>query len=122
MVKIDKRVLGEVRADVAGLLEPVHNLEERLRLLAKPHRLQRLTSLPLGSEVWVYWNQSREFAEADLRFRGPLTRGSSAVYFGVQLKVSSQMSVVISFVSLCLNSENFTTLLNIMVLRCPKLR
>ncbi|KAA0723977.1 Ubiquitin carboxyl-terminal hydrolase CYLD [Triplophysa tibetana] len=86
MVKIDTRVLAEVRADFAGLLEPVRNPEERLRLLAKPHRLQRLASLALGSEVWVYWNQSREFAEADLRFRGPLTRGSSGVYFGVQLK------------------------------------
>ncbi|XP_056621132.1 ubiquitin carboxyl-terminal hydrolase CYLD-like [Triplophysa dalaica] len=86
MVKIDTRVLAEVRADFAGLLEPVRHLEERLRLLAKPHRLQRLASLALGSEVWVYWNQSREFAEADLRFRGPLARGSSGVYFGVQLK------------------------------------
>lgn len=86
MVKIDKRLLSEVRSDLAGLLEPVRDLDERLRLLAKPDRLQRLAALPLGSEVWVLWKQSKEFADADLRFRGPLTRGSSAIYFGVQLK------------------------------------
>lgn len=110
MVKIDTRVLAEVRADFAGLLEPVRNLEERLRLLAKPHRLQRLASLALGSEVWVYWNQSREFAEADLRFRGPLARGSSGVYFGVQLKVRSPTHKgIVSHISLCFNSGNFST-------------
>ncbi|XP_030635595.1 ubiquitin carboxyl-terminal hydrolase CYLD [Chanos chanos] len=86
MVKIDKRHLLEVSPDIACLLEPVGDLEARFKLANKPHRLQRLAGLPLGSPVWLYWGQSGELAEAELRYRGPLTRGSSAVFFGVQLK------------------------------------
>ncbi|XP_051565507.1 ubiquitin carboxyl-terminal hydrolase CYLD-like [Myxocyprinus asiaticus] len=86
VVKIAKQVLSDVPTDLAGLLEPVQDLDVRLKLLSRPHHLQGLASLPLGSEVWVFWNQSVEIAEAELRYRGPLTRGSSAVYFGVQLK------------------------------------
>ncbi|XP_051945169.1 ubiquitin carboxyl-terminal hydrolase CYLD-like [Xyrauchen texanus] len=86
VVKIDKQVLSDVPADLAGLLEPVLDLDIRLKLLTRPQRLNRLAALPLGSEVLVFWNQSAELAEAELRYRGPLTRGSSAIYFGVQLK------------------------------------
>ncbi|XP_051981485.1 ubiquitin carboxyl-terminal hydrolase CYLD-like [Xyrauchen texanus] len=86
VVKISKQVLRDVPSDLAGLLEPVQDLDARLGLLSRPHHLQQLASLPLGSEVWVFWNQSVEMPEAELRYRGPLTSGSSAVYFGVQLK------------------------------------
>ncbi|XP_066517926.1 ubiquitin carboxyl-terminal hydrolase CYLD [Hoplias malabaricus] len=86
MVKLDKHLLNEVTPELAGLLEPITDLDIRFKLLCKPHRLLRLTALPLGSPVLVRWNQQTgEFAEAELRYRGPLTRGS-AVYFGVQLK------------------------------------
>ncbi|XP_076144447.1 ubiquitin carboxyl-terminal hydrolase CYLD-like [Alosa pseudoharengus] len=84
MVKIDRRVLIEIPPDQAGLLEPVTEPEARLKLFSKPHRLQRLALLPLGSPVTVVMNQ--DLAEAELRYRGPLTGGSSAVFFGVQLK------------------------------------
>ncbi|KAL7841587.1 hypothetical protein SRHO_G00252780 [Serrasalmus rhombeus] len=86
MVKLDKHLLNEVPTDLASLLEPITDLDLRFKLLSKPHRLLRLAALPLGSPVLVRWSQTGEFAEAELRYRGPLTRGSAAVYFGVQLK------------------------------------
>ncbi|XP_067257042.1 ubiquitin carboxyl-terminal hydrolase CYLD [Chanodichthys erythropterus] len=87
VVKVDRQVLSEVPSDLAGLLEPVPDLDVRVKLLSRPQILQRFAALALGSEVRVFWNRSQsELAEAELRFRGPLTRGSSAVYFGVQLK------------------------------------
>ncbi|KAI4893596.1 hypothetical protein NFI96_027407 [Prochilodus magdalenae] len=86
MVKLDKHLLNEVPSDLASLLEPISDLDLRFRLLSKPHRLLRLASLPLGSPVYVRWSQTGEYADAELRYRGPLTRGSAAVFFGVQLK------------------------------------
>ncbi|XP_007230328.3 ubiquitin carboxyl-terminal hydrolase CYLD [Astyanax mexicanus] len=86
MVKLDKHLLSEVPAELGGLLEPITELDLRFKLLSKPHRLLRLDALPLGSPVLVRWNLTGEYAEAELRYRGPLTRGSAAVYFGVQLK------------------------------------
>ncbi|XP_067303734.1 ubiquitin carboxyl-terminal hydrolase CYLD [Pseudorasbora parva] len=87
VVKVERQVLSEVSSDLAGLLEPVPELELRMKLLSRPQILQRFAALPLGSEVRVFWNRSQsELAEAELRYRGPLARGSSAVYFGVQLK------------------------------------
>lgn len=88
MVKLDKHLLTEISADQAGLLEPITDPELRFKQLSKPHRLARLASLPLGSPVVVRYGQSGELADAELRYRGPLTRGSGAVYFGVQLKVN----------------------------------
>lgn len=88
MVKLDKHLLNEISADQAGLLEPITDLESRFKLLSKPHRLARLASLPLGSPVLVRCGQSGDLADAELRYRGPLIRGSAAVYFGVQLKVN----------------------------------
>lgn len=87
VVKLDKHVLNEISDDQAGLLEPITDPELRFRMLSKPHRLARLASLPLGSPVLVRCGQARDLADAELRYRGPLMRGSSAVYFGVQLKV-----------------------------------
>ncbi|XP_043100750.1 ubiquitin carboxyl-terminal hydrolase CYLD isoform X2 [Puntigrus tetrazona] len=87
VVKLERQALSEVPADVAALLEPVLDLELRLKLLSRPQVLRRMAALALGSEVRVVWSRSQpELAEAELRYRGPLTRGSSAVYFGVQLK------------------------------------
>ncbi|XP_063042536.1 ubiquitin carboxyl-terminal hydrolase CYLD-like isoform X2 [Engraulis encrasicolus] len=85
MFKIDRQKLIEIPADQSNLLEPVKDLEARLKLHSKPHRLQRLALLPMGSPVTVVMSQE-SLAEGELRFRGPLTRGSTAVYFGVQLK------------------------------------
>ncbi|XP_077083549.1 ubiquitin carboxyl-terminal hydrolase CYLD isoform X1 [Siphateles boraxobius] len=87
VVKVEREVLSEVSPDLAGLLEPVPELELRVKLLSRPQTLHRFLSLALGSELRVPWSRSQsELAEAQLRYRGPLTRGSSAVYFGVQLK------------------------------------
>lgn len=88
MVKLDKHLLTEISADQAGLLEPITDLDLRFKLLSKPHRLARLSGLPLGSPVLVRCGQSGDLADAELRYRGPLMRGSGAVYFGVQLKVN----------------------------------
>ncbi|TSY83950.1 Ubiquitin carboxyl-terminal hydrolase CYLD [Bagarius yarrelli] len=94
MVKLDKHLLTEITADQAGLLEPISDLESRFKLLLKPHRLAKLASLPLGSPVLVRCRQSGDLADAELRYRGPLTRGSSAVYFGVQLKCALFVSAI----------------------------
>ncbi|KAM4612107.1 ubiquitin carboxyl-terminal hydrolase CYLD isoform 1-T3 [Polymixia lowei] len=89
MVKIEKQFLIEVPSDLSGLLEPVSDPESRLKLLSNPAKLQQLAVLPIGAPLWVQMGQPDELAEAELRHRGPLTGGSSAVYFGVQLKGSA---------------------------------
>lgn len=52
-----------------------------------PEKLQQLASLPDEAPLWVQIGQQDELAEAELKYIGPLPGGSSAVYFGVQLKV-----------------------------------
>lgn len=52
-----------------------------------PGKLQHLASLPADAPLWVQIGQQDELAEAALKYIGPLTRGSSAVFFGVQLQV-----------------------------------
>ncbi|CAB1345495.1 unnamed protein product, partial [Coregonus sp. 'balchen'] len=89
MVKIDKQLLIEVPTDLTGLLEPISDPESRLKLLSNPKQLHRLAALPLGTPLYVQMGQPGELAEAELRYRGPLTRGSTAVLFGVQLKDSA---------------------------------
>ncbi len=59
-----------------------------------PGKLQQLAALPVGAPLWVQIGQQDELAEAELKFVGPLTRGSSAVVFGVQLKVNSRRTWV----------------------------
>uniref|UniRef100_A0A8C9SSD2 ubiquitinyl hydrolase 1 n=1 Tax=Scleropages formosus TaxID=113540 RepID=A0A8C9SSD2_SCLFO len=86
-VKIERQVLVEVPTDHAALLEAVSDPEIRLLLFFRPQRLQRLATLPLGAELQVQVGQSVELVGGILRYRGPLTGGSTAVYFGVQLKV-----------------------------------
>ncbi|XP_061106764.1 ubiquitin carboxyl-terminal hydrolase CYLD [Conger conger] len=86
VVKLDRQVLLDVPADLASLLEPISDAEARFQLFIRPQQLQRLAALPLGAEVCVKLGQSGELAEAVLRYRGTLASGSSAVYFGVQLK------------------------------------
>lgn len=53
-----------------------------------PTKLQQLANLPLDAPLWVQMWKQDELAEAELKYVGPLTRGSSAVFFGVQLKVN----------------------------------
>uniref|UniRef100_A0A8C5AQB6 ubiquitinyl hydrolase 1 n=1 Tax=Gadus morhua TaxID=8049 RepID=A0A8C5AQB6_GADMO len=70
----------------AGLLEAVPEAEARLKLFGNPLKLRQLAALPLGAALMVQRSQSDEFMEAELRFRGPMTRGGSAIMFGVELK------------------------------------
>ncbi|KAG5846261.1 ubiquitin carboxyl-terminal hydrolase CYLD [Anguilla anguilla] len=86
LVKLDRQVLLEVPADLAGLLEPVSDPEARFQLFVRPQQLQRFAALPLGAELCVKMGQSGELAPAVLRYQGTLATGSTAVYFGVQLK------------------------------------
>ncbi|XP_069044767.1 ubiquitin carboxyl-terminal hydrolase CYLD [Lepisosteus oculatus] len=85
VLKIDKEVLREVSAEVAHLLQPVSDLEYRLSLSMKPHKLLRLAALEPGAGLQVQLAQSGSWAEGVLQYRGPLT-GGSGVYFGVQLQ------------------------------------
>lgn len=89
MVRIERKLLLEVPPELSGLLEPVADPDTRLKLLNNPGKLQHFASLPLDAPLWVQMGQPDELAEAELKYVGPLTRGSSAVYFGVQLKGSS---------------------------------
>ncbi|XP_022072589.2 ubiquitin carboxyl-terminal hydrolase CYLD isoform X2 [Acanthochromis polyacanthus] len=89
MVKIERKHLLEVPIEFSGLLEPVADPDARLKLLNNPGKLQHFASLPADTPLWVQMGQPDELAEAELKYIGPLTRGSSGVYFGVQLKGSS---------------------------------
>lgn len=53
----------------------------------RPEKLQQLAESPLDTALWVQLGKPDELAEAELKYVGPLTRGSSAVFFGVELKV-----------------------------------
>uniref|UniRef100_A0A3P9NWN3 ubiquitinyl hydrolase 1 n=1 Tax=Poecilia reticulata TaxID=8081 RepID=A0A3P9NWN3_POERE len=89
MVKIEKKYLLEVSADLVGLVEPVSDLEVRLNLLNNPDNLRQLASLPNNAPLWVLIGGQDELAEAELKYIGPLSGGSSALYFGVELKGSA---------------------------------
>ncbi|XP_037335756.2 ubiquitin carboxyl-terminal hydrolase CYLD isoform X1 [Pungitius pungitius] len=89
MLKIERKYLLEIPSDLSGLLEPVYEPEARLKLLGSPGKLQQMLELPVESPLWVQVGSQGELAEADLKYIGPLTRGSSAVFFGVQLKGSA---------------------------------
>ncbi|XP_029944094.1 ubiquitin carboxyl-terminal hydrolase CYLD [Salarias fasciatus] len=88
MCRVEKRYLLEISNDVADLLEPVRDPEARLKLLNNG-TLQQLPSLPLNAPLWVQMGEQGELAEAELKYVGPLTGGSSAVYFGVELMGSA---------------------------------
>ncbi|XP_029310673.1 ubiquitin carboxyl-terminal hydrolase CYLD [Cottoperca gobio] len=88
MLKIERKFLIDVPTDLSGLLEAVSDPEARLKLLSDPRRLQHLATLPVDSPLWVQIGYPDELAEADLKWVGQLNRGSSAVFFGVQLKGS----------------------------------
>ncbi|XP_072314901.1 ubiquitin carboxyl-terminal hydrolase CYLD [Eucyclogobius newberryi] len=87
-LKLEKRFLLEITSDLSGLLEPV-DPEHRFRLLENPALLTQLATLPEGAPLWVTLGQD-ELAEAQLRYVGPVSSSSSAVYFGVQLKGSAK--------------------------------
>uniref|UniRef100_A0A3B3CL59 ubiquitinyl hydrolase 1 n=1 Tax=Oryzias melastigma TaxID=30732 RepID=A0A3B3CL59_ORYME len=54
-----------------------------------PGKLQQMGALQLNTPLWVSVGQQGELAEAELKYVGPLSRGSNAVYFGVELKGSA---------------------------------
>lgn len=54
-------------------------------------------ALQLNTPLWVSVGQQGELAEAELKYVGPLSRGSNAVYFGVELKV--KLHLIICFVN-----------------------
>lgn len=58
---------------------------------ASPRKLHQLATLPVNAPLWVNFGQQGSLAEAQLKYIGPLTRGSSSVYFGVQLKVCKEL-------------------------------
>ncbi|KAK5848239.1 hypothetical protein PBY51_005871 [Eleginops maclovinus] len=89
MLKIERKFLLEVPSDLSGLLEAVPDPWARLKLLNDSGKLQTFASLPVDSLLWVQVGQEDELAEAELKYIGPRTRASSAVYFGVQLKGSA---------------------------------
>lgn len=59
-----------------------------VRFSDNPDNLRQLASLPSNAPLWVLLGAQDELAEAELRYIGPLSGGSSALYFGVELKVT----------------------------------
>uniref|UniRef100_A0A3Q3J1L5 ubiquitinyl hydrolase 1 n=1 Tax=Monopterus albus TaxID=43700 RepID=A0A3Q3J1L5_MONAL len=86
MIRIETKFLLEVPSALSGLLEPVSDPETRLILLDNPGKLQQFAALPIGALLWVQIGQQDELAEAELKYIGTLSRGSTAVYFGIELK------------------------------------
>ncbi|XP_033853826.3 ubiquitin carboxyl-terminal hydrolase CYLD [Acipenser ruthenus] len=86
VLKVGKGALTEISEDLASLLQPVSDLQERLALSSNPARLLRLGNLHLGAGLRVQLHQSREKAPGVLRYVGPLPGGSSGVHFGVELQ------------------------------------
>lgn len=89
IIKLEKKFLLEVTSDLGGLLEPV-DPEVRMKLIDNPGMLTHLATLPEGAPLWVQIGQQDELAEALLKYIGPVATGSTAVYFGVQLKGSAK--------------------------------
>ncbi|AWO97205.1 putative ubiquitin carboxyl-terminal hydrolase CYLD-like [Scophthalmus maximus] len=89
VVKVERRFLLDVPSEFSGLLEPVSDPDARLKLLNNPIILQQLVALQADAPLWVQRGQQDELLEAELKYVGPLTRGSSSVFFGVQLKGSA---------------------------------
>ncbi|XP_061619160.1 ubiquitin carboxyl-terminal hydrolase CYLD isoform X1 [Phyllopteryx taeniolatus] len=83
--QFDRKVLLEVPIDCVGLLEPL-DPEDRLELL---NNLEKLHNLPVGTPLWVRLGQADKLAEAELKYVGPMTTGSSSQFFGVELKGSA---------------------------------
>nr|XP_057923124.1 ubiquitin carboxyl-terminal hydrolase CYLD [Doryrhamphus excisus] len=83
-LSVERTVLLEVPSDFVGLLEPVEP-ETRLKLLSNPQKLYDLTSLPIGTPLLVRTGPGDDFSEAVLKYFGPLTPGTRARFFGVQL-------------------------------------
>lgn len=89
IIKLEKRFLLEVTSDIGGLLEPV-DPDLRMKLIDNPEMLMQLATLPEGTSLWVQMGQQDELAEALLKYVGPVSTSSTAVYFGVQLKGSAK--------------------------------
>lgn len=89
IIKVERKFLLEVTSDLGGLLEPV-DPEQRMKLIDNPGSLAQLGTLTDGAALWVQMGQQDELAEALLRYIGPLSAGSSAIYFGVELKGSAK--------------------------------
>ncbi|XP_061664149.1 ubiquitin carboxyl-terminal hydrolase CYLD isoform X2 [Syngnathoides biaculeatus] len=87
-LQLERKLLLEVPMDCVGLLEPVEP-ETRLELLDDPEKLLDLAGLPAGTPLWVRLGQADKLAEAELKYVGPLTPGTSSQFFGVQLKGSA---------------------------------
>ncbi|MBN3276532.1 CYLD hydrolase, partial [Polyodon spathula] len=86
VLKVGKGALTEISEDLASLLQPVTDLQERLALSSNPARLLRLGNLHLGAGLRVQLHQSREKAPGVLRYVGALPGGISGVHFGVELQ------------------------------------
>lgn len=82
-----KRQIKTHSSDIAGnVLEHFDSFLEFF-FPGNPAKLLQLANLPLDAPLWVQIGKQDELAEAELKCIGPLIRGSSAVLFGVQLKV-----------------------------------
>lgn len=89
VLSLDERDVLELDENLAELLFPITNCEERYALLCNKSRLDRVRDIDCGSKVRVQLRSGDEPLPGVVRFKGSLLpdRALSGIWFGVELLV-----------------------------------
>lgn len=89
VLSLDERDVLELDENLAELLFPITNCEERYTLLCNKSRLDRVRDIDCGSKVRVQLRSGDEPLPGVVRFKGSLLpdRALSGIWFGVELLV-----------------------------------
>lgn len=87
VLSLDERDVLELDENLAELLFPITNCEERYSLLCNKSRLDRVRDIDCGSKVRVQLRSGDEPLPGVVRFKGSLLpdRALSGIWFGVEL-------------------------------------
>lgn len=87
VLSLDERDVLELDENLAELLFPITNCEERYSLLCNKSRLERVRDIDCGSKVRVQLRSGDEPLPGVVRFKGSLLpdRALSGIWFGVEL-------------------------------------
>uniref|UniRef100_H3CD32 CAP-Gly domain-containing protein n=1 Tax=Tetraodon nigroviridis TaxID=99883 RepID=H3CD32_TETNG len=87
VLSLDERDVLELDENLAELLFPITNCEERYALLCNKSRLDRVRDIDCGSKVRVQLRSGDEPLPGVVRFKGSLLpdRALSGIWFGVEL-------------------------------------
>lgn len=89
VLSLDERDVLELDENLAELLFPITNCEERYALLCNKSRLDRVRDIDCGSKVRVQLRSGDEPLPGVVRFKGSLLpdRALAGIWFGVELLV-----------------------------------